>query len=64
MSLLYIDIRFSNSVNEGYSVDTQFCTNNLILKDDRNDHFMNPKIIITFHALNHSSHSIKIILRL
>ena len=30
----YIDIRFTSSVNEGYSIDTQFCTHNLIKKDD------------------------------
>ena len=33
----YIDIRFTSSVNEGYSIDTQFCTHNLIKKDDQND---------------------------
>ena len=49
--------------NEGHSINTQFCTHNLILEDDWNDRSMYPKIIITFHALNHPSHIIKMILR-
>ena len=38
MSLFYNDIRFSSSVNEGHSVDTQFCTHDLIKENDLNDH--------------------------
>ena len=34
VSLFYIDIRFPSSVNEGHSVDTRFCTHDLIKKDD------------------------------
>ena len=37
MSLFYIDIRFSSFVNEGHSVDTKFCTHNLIKENDLND---------------------------
>ena len=40
-------------------VDTQFCIYNLILEDDWNDLSKYPKIMIAFHALNHSSHIIK-----
>ena len=39
----YINIHFSSSINEGHSVDTQFCTHNLILEDDWNNHFKYPK---------------------
>ena len=45
------------------AVDTQFCTHNLTLEDDQNNHSKYPKIIIVFHALNHSSHIIKMILK-
>ena len=62
MSWFYIDIHFSSSVNEGHSIDTQFCTYNLTLEGEQNNHSKYPKIIITFHALNHSSHIIKMIL--
>ena len=34
VSLFYIDIRFPSSVNERHSVDTRFCTHDLIKKDD------------------------------
>ena len=34
VSLFYIDIRFPSSVNEGHSVDTRFCTHDLIKEDD------------------------------
>ena len=34
VSLFYIDIRFPSFVNEGHSVDTQFCTYNLVLEND------------------------------
>ena len=61
MSLFYIDIHFSSSVNEGHSVNTQFCTHNLVMEDEQNDHFKYPKIITAFHALNHSLHIIKMI---
>ena len=43
MSFFYIDILFSSSVNEGHSVNTQFCTHNLIKENDLNDQFMYPK---------------------
>ena len=38
MSLFYIDICFSSFVNKGHSVDTQFCTHDLIKENDMNDH--------------------------
>ena len=50
MSLFYIDICFSSSVNEGHSVDTQFCTHDLIKENDLNDHPCTLKIIIALHA--------------
>jgi len=34
-----------------------------MLKDGQNDHFKYPKIIIALHALNHSLHITKMILR-
>ena len=34
MSLFYIDIHFASSVNEVHSVDTWFCTHDLIKEDD------------------------------
>ena len=51
MSLFYIDIRFPSSVNEGHSIDTQFCTHDLIKEDDWNDHLYTQKIVIALHAL-------------
>ena len=59
----YIDIRFPSSVNEEHSVDTQFFTHDLIKEDDWNDHPCTPKIMIALHALIHSLHIIKMILR-
>ena len=50
MSLFYIDIRFSSSVNEGHFLDTQFCTHDLIKENDLNDHPCTLKIIIASHA--------------
>ena len=44
-------------------VDTRFCTPDLTKKDDCNDHPYTPKIIIVLHALIHSLHIIKMILR-
>ena len=44
-------------------VDTRFCTHDLIKKDDWNDHPCTPKIMIALHALIHSLHIIKMILR-
>ena len=35
---VYIDIHFASFVNEGHSVDTRFCTHNLIFEDDYSDH--------------------------
>ena len=43
VSLFYIDIHFSSSVNEGHFVDTKFCTHDLIKENDLNDQFMYPK---------------------
>ena len=43
VSLFYIDIRFPSFVNEGYSIDTQFCTHDLINENDWNDHPCTPK---------------------
>ena len=71
MSLFYIDIRFPSFVNEGHSVDTRFCTHDLIKEDDWNDHPCTPKIMIALHAsicfalhaLIYSLHIIKMILR-
>ena len=45
------------------AVDTQFCTYDLIKEDDWNDHPCTPKIMIALHALIHSLHIIKMILR-
>ena len=56
MSLFYIDIHFSSFVNEGHSIDTQFCTHNLIKENDLNDQFMYPKnhncinFVLALHA--------------
>ena len=50
MSLFYIDIRFSSSFNKGHSIDTQFCTHDLIKENDLNDHPCTPKIMIALHA--------------
>ena len=44
-------------------VDTQFCTHSLILEDGQNDHSHTRKIIVALHALIHSLHIIKMILR-
>ena len=44
-------------------VDTRFCTHDLIKKNDWNDHPCTSKIMITLHALIHSLHIIKMILR-
>ena len=80
MSLFYIDICIPSSVNEGYFVDTQFCTHDLIKENDLDDHPCTSKIIIALHAslcscinmhqlvfelhaLIHSLHIIKMILR-
>ena len=51
---LYISL-----VSLSLSVDTQLCIHNLILRDDQNNHFKYPKVMIAFHALRHSSHIIK-----
>ena len=50
MSLFYINIRFPSSVNEGHSVDTRFCTHDLIKGNDLNDHSCTQKIMIALHA--------------
>ena len=50
VSLFYIDIRFSSSINEGHFVDTQFCTHDLIKENDLNDHPCTPKIMIALNA--------------
>ena len=50
VSLFYIDIRFPSSVNEGHFVGAQFCTHDLIKKNDLNDHPRTPKIILALHA--------------
>jgi len=63
VSLFYIDICFPSSLNDGHSVDTQFCTHNLTLEDDQNNPSKYPKIIIAFHVLNHLINIIKMILR-
>ena len=34
VSMFYIDIHFPSTINEGHSVDTQFCTHDLIKEDD------------------------------
>ena len=44
-------------------VDTRFCTHDLIKEDDWNDHPCTPKIMLALHALIHSLHIIKMILR-
>jgi len=51
VSLFYINIHFSSSVNEVQSVDTQFRTHNLILKMIEMIILSTPKIIIAFHAI-------------
>ena len=43
VSLLYIDIHFPSSVNEGHSIDTRFCTHNLIKENDQSNHPCTPK---------------------
>ena len=63
MSLFYIDIRFPSIINEGHSVDTRFCIHDLIKEDDWNEHSCTQKIMIALHALIHSLHVIKMILR-
>ena len=63
VSLFYIDIHFWSFVNEGHSVDTQFCTPNLTLGEDQNNHSKYPKIMIALHVSSDSSHIIKMILR-
>ena len=50
VSLFYIDIRFPSSVNEGHSINTQFCTHDLIKENDLNDHPCTTKIMIALHA--------------
>ena len=50
VSLFYIDIRFSSSINEGHFVDTQFCTHDLIKENNLNDHPCTPKIMIALNA--------------
>ena len=50
MSLFYINIRFPSSVNEGHSVDTRFCTHDLIKGNDLNDHSCTQKIMIALHV--------------
>ena len=45
------------------TIDIRFCTHNLVLEDDQNDPFKYPKIIVASHALNHSLHILKMILR-
>ena len=50
VSLFYIDIRFPSFVNEGHSVDTRFCTHDLIKENDLNDHSCTQKIMIALHA--------------
>ena len=50
LSLFYIDICFSSSVNEGHSIDTQFCTHDYIKENDLNDHPYTPKLVIALHA--------------
>ena len=50
VSLFYIDICFPSSVNEGHSVDTRFCTYDLIKKNDLNNHPCTPKIMTALHA--------------
>ena len=44
-------------------VDTRFCTHNLILKDDQNDHSYTQKIIVALHELLYLLHIIKMITR-
>ena len=38
VSFVYIDICLASFVNEGHSIDTRFCTHNLILEDVQSDH--------------------------
>ena len=58
-------VQISNTLtlHDVLSVNTQFYTHNLTLGDDQNNHSKYPKIVIAFHALSHSSHIIKMILR-
>ena len=51
MSLFYIDTQFPSSINEGHSIDTRFCTHDLIKEGDWSDHpCTKKKIIIASHA--------------
>ena len=48
--MFYIDIHLSSSINEGHSVDAQFCTHDLINENDLNDHPRTLKIMIALHV--------------
>ena len=50
MSLFYVDIHFSSSLNEGHSINTQFCTHDLIKENDLNEHPCTLEIINALHA--------------
>ena len=63
MSLFYINIRFPNFINEGHSINTRFCTHDLIEENDWNHHSYTLKMMIVSHALTCSLHIIKMILR-
>ena len=43
MSLFYINICFTSFINEGYFVDTRFCTHNLISENGQDDHLYTRK---------------------
>ena len=62
MQLQSVDPNIHNTTKLNI-VDTQFCTHNLTLEVDQNNHSKYPKIMISFHALKHSSYNIKMILR-
>ena len=48
VSLFYIDIRFPSSANEGHSIDTRFCTHDLIKEDNWNDHSCTQKSLLHY----------------
>ena len=50
VSLFCIDICFPSSVNEEHSVHTRFCTHDLIMVNDLNDHPCTLKIMIALLA--------------
>ena len=62
-TIRYYDIKTDYRPFLQVTVDTQFCTHDLIKENYWNDHSYTPKIMIVLHALTCSLHIIKMILR-